>query len=171
MSFFYLASVAMAEQTVPPVISAPVAVATEEVSPITKPESMLYKKELRTNIFQVYKNIFTALENNGYFVLFEPNIGKNLSHFAQRWGKDYNKNKLEEIRSMVICNGWYANQISNLDPDMLALCPLRVTFIYKEGVTTVVFVRPSKVAANSPALKAATELEQDLIRTIEGVMK
>ncbi|MGD8407908.1 MAG: DUF302 domain-containing protein, partial [Thiohalophilus sp.] len=82
----------------------------------------------------------------------------------------YNRNKLEEIRSMVFCNAWYANQISNADPELLALCPLHLTLIHKKGMTTILFVRPSQVAADSPAKKVATELENDVINTIERIV-
>ena len=127
----------------------------------------VFVREVSAPISEVYKQVFTSLENNGYFIIIEPNIGKNLAHFAQRWGKEYNKNKLESIRSMVFCNGWYANQVSNTDPDMLALCPLHITLYYREKKTRIVFVRPSHVAQESPAFKIALELEQDVIRTIE----
>ena len=130
-------------------------------------ESSVYVKKVKGEFAATYKKVFTALENNGYFVVFEPNIGKNLSHFAQRWGKNYNKNELEAIRSMVFCNAWYANEVSNMDPDMVALCPLHITLTHKQGVTKILFVRPSQVAADSPAKDVVTELEQDVIRAIE----
>jgi len=132
---------------------------------------MIYEKQVKGPLETTYKQIFNALENNGYYVIFEPNIGKNLSHFKKRWGKDYNTNKLEAIRSMVFCNGWYANQMSNADPQMLALCPLHISLVHKEGKTRILFVRPSLVATGSPAEKVALELEQDVIRTIEGGLK
>jgi len=132
---------------------------------------MIYEKQVKGPLEKTYKQIFNALENNGYYVVFEANISKNLSHFKKRWGKDYNKNKLEAIRSMVFCNGWYANQMSNADPQMLALCPLHISLVHKEGVTRILFIRPSLVATGSPAEKVALELEQDVIRTIEGGLK
>lgn len=135
-----------------------------------KDEGMVYVKKRRKPLSVLYKRVFTALEHNGYYVLIEPNIGKNLSHFAQRWGSDYNKNKLDEIRSMVFCNGWYANKISNADPHMLALCPLHITLIQKGRLTTIVFVRPGKVAADSPARAVAEEMEKDVIRIIENAV-
>ena len=115
----------------------------------------------------VYKSLFTKLENNGYYVIFEPNIGRNLAHFAKRWGKDYNKNKLDSIRSMVFCNGWYANKISNEDPNMLALCPLHVTLTHKDKITSILFVKPGVVSQGSAANSVALELEQDVIRIIK----
>lgn len=132
---------------------------------------MIYEKRVKADAEKTYKQVFNALENNGYYVVFEPNIGKNLAHFKKRWGKDYNKNNLESIRSMVFCNGWYANQVGNADPQMLALCPLHISLVHKKGVTRILFVRPSLVATGSPAEKVALELEQDVIRTIEGAIR
>ncbi len=133
-------------------------------------ERMVYIKKRRKPLTVLYKSIFRALEHNGYFVLIEPNIGKNLSHFAQRWGRDYNRNKLEEIRSMVFCNAWYANKVGNADPYMLALCPLHITLFQKGNLTTIVFVRPGMVASQSPAREVAEELEKDVIRIIENAV-
>ena len=132
---------------------------------------MVYVRHRKKPLNEVYNSIFTALENNGYFVVFEPNIGKNMALFEERWGKDYNKNKLEAIRSMVFCNAWYANQVSNADPQMLALCPLHISLVHKEGVTRILFIRPSLVATGSAAEKVALELEQDVIRTIESGLR
>ena len=136
-------------------------VKTQRVNPL------IYDRTVPGEMDDVYKHVFTALENNSYFVIFEPNIGKNLSHFAKRWGEDYNKNKLKSIRSMVFCSAWYANKISNIDPSMLALCPLRITLYTKDNKTHILFVRPGKVAGPSKAQKVAKELEDDVIRTIE----
>jgi len=130
--------------------------------------TMIYEKDVKGDMEVTYKQVFNSLENNGYYVLFEPNIGRNLANFKQRWGKDYNTNKLEAIRSMIFCNAWYANRISNADPQMLALCPLHISLVYKDGVTRIMFIRPSLVATGSPAEKIALEMEQDVIRTIES---
>ena len=152
-----------------------VPVMTLVAAPVDKPKQervnpFIYNRYVLGEMAEVYKKIFTALENNGYYVLFEPNIGKNLSFNAKRWGKDYNKNKLKSIRSMVFCNGWYANKISNIDPGLLALCPLRITLYNKDKKTHILFVRPGKVAGKSEAQKIAKELEDDVIRTIEGAI-
>ncbi|TDY00098.1 DUF302 domain-containing protein [Thiohalophilus thiocyanatoxydans] len=144
--------------------------ASAQESVIEGDGSRIYVKKVEKPLPEVYSKVFTALENGGYFVQFEPNIAKNLEHFAQRWGDDYNRNKLEAIRSLVFSNAWYVNQISNLDPELLAMVPLRMTFIHKEEMTTMLFVRPSRVAADSPAKKIATELENDIINTIERIV-
>ncbi len=120
-------------------------------------------KDLETS----YKTIYKALENNRFFVVFEPDIQRNLSGFAARWGDKYNRNKLEGIRAMVFCNVWYTNEISNADPDMLAMCPLHITLIQQQGSTRVLFVRPTVVAADSKALAIAKELEEDVSKAMD----
>lgn len=157
-------------------ISSPLFAVTPGASGQAKPdiktevqEPTVYERRIRRDEATVYQQLFSALENNGYFVVFETNIGKNLSRFAQRWGDDYNKNKLDSIRSMIFCNGWYANKVSNADPKMLALCPMHITLTHKEGVTAVLYIRPGQVAKDSPAKKVAEELEQDVVRIINSL--
>jgi hypothetical protein len=118
----------------------------------------------------VYKVVYQHLESNNFFVVFEPDIQDNLSHFAERWGEDYNRNKLEGIRAMVFCNGWYANQVSNADPDMLAMCPLHITLVQQLGQTRILFVRPSVIAAGSKARRIARELEDDVFKAVDGAV-
>jgi uncharacterized protein (DUF302 family) len=150
-------------------VTLPVTAADMSPQVNSKHEPSVYVREIKREAGKVYSELFSALENNGYFVVFETNIGKSLSHFAQRWGEDYNRNKLESIRSMIFCNGWYANQVSNADPHMLALCPMHVTITQKQGITSILYLRPSQVAKNSPASKIATEMEQDVVRVINSI--
>ena len=117
-----------------------------------------------------YKVIYQHLESNDFYVVFEPDIQGNMRHFAERWGENYNRNKLEGIRAMVFCNGWYANQVSNADPDMLALCPLHITLIQQLGKTRVLFVRPSVVAAGSRAQVVAKDLEEDVVKAVNAAV-
>ncbi len=115
----------------------------------------------------VYNSVYKSLEKNRFFVVFEPNIGRNLAGFAERWGEDYNRNGLQGIRAMVFCNGWYANQVSNLEPHLLALCPLHLS-VYRQGDSThVVFVRPGLVGKDSKAEALLQELEADVSKAIE----
>lgn len=119
----------------------------------------------------LYQALYKSLEDNGFYVVFEPDIGKNLEGFAKRWGADYNRNKLDAIQSMVFCSGWYANQVSNLDPSLLATCPQHLTLTLKNGVATVHFLRPGLIAAGSPAEKLMKEMEAEVIGAIEAVLK
>jgi len=128
----------------------------------------IFKGTVDTSVDAIYAKIYSALENEKLFVVFEPNIGKNLQGFAKKWGDNYNRQQLQSIRSLVFCSAWYANEVSNLDPDMLGLCPMRVTLVQKEGKTTALFVLPSKIAVGSPALKTLQELETTVIKALLG---
>jgi hypothetical protein len=134
-------------------------------------ESNVYKQTVDKSITQVYDKVYKSLEDARFYVVFEPNIGVNLSHFAKKWGDEYNQNKLSAIRSMVFCNGWYANKVSNLDPDMLGFCPLHLTLIERDGKTTVLFNRPGVMAQNSPAQALLTTIENEVIEAIVKAMK
>lgn len=153
-----------AAPAVTPVSSPAVAPEVNDTAPVISP---IYVKHVKGNLNKIYQQVFTSLENNSYFIVFEPNIGRQLARFKQRWGEKYNKNKLENIRSMVFCNTWYANEVSNQDPNLLALCPMHITFTEKQGVVTILYIRPSQVAKGSPAEKLALEIEQDVVRSIE----
>ena len=118
----------------------------------------------------VYGALYEALEDDGFYVVFESNIGKNLSRFADKWGDNYNRNKLDAIRSMVFCNGWYANAVSNADPGMLALCPLSLTLIERDKKTTALFARPTVIAKGSKAEKVLLRVENDVIAVIKQSM-
>ena len=91
--------------------------------------SGVYIQQVDKPLSRVYDSVYKSLEEARFFVVFEPNIGANLASFSKKWGDDYNQNNIAEIRSMVFCNGWYANKVSNLDPDMLGFCPLHITLI------------------------------------------
>jgi len=126
----------------------------------------VYRQQVDKPVSAVYDKLYSSLEEAHFFVVFEPDLGKNLARFSGKWGDAYNRNKLSEIRSMVFCNGWYANRVSNLDPDMLGFCPLHLTLIERDGKTTVLFNRPSVIAGDSPARELFEEIESKVINAI-----
>ena len=129
----------------------------------------IYQSNIQRPMDDVYQDLYKSLEASNFYVIFEANIGKNLARNAEKWGAEYNRNKFEGVRSMVICNPHFANQVLNLDPKMMALCPLTVTLLHKEGTTTVLFERLLPVAAGSPAEDILWEVENTIISAIESV--
>ncbi|MCB1722940.1 MAG: DUF302 domain-containing protein [Chromatiaceae bacterium] len=117
-----------------------------------------------------YRAVHGALEEARFWVVFEVDLGGNLASFAERWGEDYNRNALSGIRSVVVCNGWYANQVGNADPDLLALCPLRVNLVEKDGVTRILFARPTVIAQGSPAIGVVKEIEDAIKAALEAAV-
>ena len=129
--------------------------------------SAVYRQQVDKPVADVYDSVYKSLEDAKFFVVFEPNIGANLARFSDKWGEDYNRNNITEIGSMVFCNGWYANKVSNLDPDMLGFCPLHLTLTEHDGKTTVLFNRPGAMAQNSPAEQLLVEIEAEVISAIQ----
>ncbi len=130
----------------------------------------VYIQQVDKPVSAVYDALYKSLEDAHFYVVFEPDIGKNLARFSEKWGDDYNQNKLSEIRSMVFCNGWYANKVSNLDPNMLGFCPLHLTLTEHDGKTTVLFNRPAVMAQNSPAKELFEQIESEVIAAIRQAL-
>jgi hypothetical protein len=139
--------------------------------PLVQAQDSVFKAEVQLPLDEVYTSVYSALEENRFFVVFEVNMGDTMSRFAERWGEDYNRNGLEGIRSMVVCNIWYTNQVGNQDPSMLSLCPLTLTLFHKAGTTTVLFARPTVIAKGSAAEPVLKELEQEFIAAINLGLK
>ncbi|MFN2330190.1 MAG: hypothetical protein ABR612_14880 [Chromatocurvus sp.] len=56
--------------------------------------------------------------------------------------------------------------MSNKDPRMLAMCPLRLTIIEKNGQASVLFVRPTHAAEHSLTRDVLQEVESEVIGAI-----
>lgn len=121
-------------------------------------------------IDEAWSTVYDELENHRFYVVFEPDIQSSLGRMAEKWGENYNRNHLQGIRSMVFCNGWYANEVSNADPDMLALCPLHITLVQQAGKTRVLFTRPSIIASGSEAESIAAELETAVSEALDAAV-
>jgi uncharacterized protein (DUF302 family) len=133
-------------------------------------EDAIYVAKTQQSMDTVYPNLYKALEDSRFYVIFEANIGKNLARNAERWGEQYNRNKFEAVCSMVICNPEFANQVLNLDPEMMAMCPMTVTLLHKLGTTTILFERLTPVATGSAAEDIFWEVENTIISIIESVL-
>lgn len=131
-----------------------------------EPPAAVYEAQVNADFDKTYKSVYKSLEDNRFFVVFEVNISDNLSRFGKQWD-NYNLNNIENIKSMVFCNGWYANKVSNADPTMLALCPLRLTMTHKQGLTRVLFARPDVIGKDSKAAPVLKELTKAVIDAIE----
>ena len=130
----------------------------------------VFEKSAKLPLNKAVKAVSAKLDDAGYAVVDELPISENLKRMAKKWGDDYNRNKLDGITSLVFCSGWYVNQISNLDPQLLGLCPLHITLTHKAGVTTALFNRPTAIAHGSPAEKPLKEVENEVIQAIEAAL-
>jgi uncharacterized protein (DUF302 family) len=120
---------------------------------------------------EVYQSVYKSLEESRFYVIFEANIGKNLARNAKRWGDEYNKNNFEMVKAMVVCNPYYANQVMNLDPKLMALCPMTITVMHKAGKSTVLFNRLMPAAEGSAAEDILWEVENTIVAAIEHAVE
>ena len=132
-------------------------------------QKTVHQRDVSRPATEVYNKLFNALENNAYFVINEPDIGKTLARFSQRWGKDYNRNEIQLYRSLVFCNAWYANSIINVDPSMALICPQHITVIQIKNKTQIFYVLPSVAAQNSPAASVIKSMEEEITKIIDEV--
>lgn len=131
-------------------------------------DGAVYEKSFAADFDTTYEKVHAALEGARFWVISETHISDNLARFAGRWGDDYNRSGLDAIRGLVVCNPWYTNQIANHDPRMLGLCPLGITIYSRDGVSHVLFTRPTALAGDSPAGDILQEVEKTIIGAIEG---
>ena len=117
---------------------------------------------------RVYREVYRSLEDRRFFVIFEANIGRNLRGYADHWGDNYNRNRLDEIRSMVFSNIAYTNQLSNQDPGLLSLSLLHLTIYQKGPVTSIVFNRPTTIGQGSVAMPLLKEIETEVSKAVES---
>jgi uncharacterized protein (DUF302 family) len=134
-------------------------------------QETMYLKEINKPGGEVYNKLFTALENNAYFVIHEPDIGKSLARFKQRWGNDYNKNNIQSFRSLVFLNAWHANMITNANPELAALFPQHITIMQINNKTRIVYLLPSASVQAGPATTAVKDMESEIIRLIDELAR
>ena len=125
---------------------------------------------LEADLETTYNNIYRSLENNNMFVIFEANMGRTLASFSGQWGRNYNRNQLQGIRTMMFCNPWYVNEVSNLDPQLLAFCPMHITLYRQNDITHIVFLSPAHVGQRSAAAGLLEGLEAKVSAAVEAGM-
>jgi hypothetical protein len=144
------------------------ALATEPTSGQT--HENVFKMSTEQPLQPLLKRLRHEIGEAGFAVMDEIPILANISGMADRWGDDFNRNGFDAIVALVICNGWYVNQVSNRDPDLLGLCPLHLTVLHKDGTSSVLFNRPSSIAPASPAQPLLRELERDVSAAVSRAL-
>lgn len=140
------------------------------VSLVSAAPSGVLRLDAGAPMSKTYPAVYQALQKAEFWVVYQVDLVSGLASYEAAWGDELNRNKLDGIRSIVVCNGWFANQVSNVDPDLLALCPLRVSLVEKDGVTRVLFARPTVIAAGSPALPVAAEIEDAVEKALRAAI-
>jgi len=131
----------------------------------------MYKHTINEKAEIIYPKLLESLEKNKLIVVSEIDILDKFKHagLPEKFGKEFNANKLTTIKTIIACNGWFGNYISNADINMMGLCPVKITLIEKDGKTTILFVKPTTVSGDSKANATIAQLEAKLISSIENI--
>ena len=130
--------------------------------------SAIYKVSVKEDFRSALHSIKKTLEDQNLYIISKADISGTLASMKGKLGKDYNKRGYEEAKSIIFCNPFYANDVMNADPDMMALCPLKIMLMSKNGKTTALFVLPSKLAGKSPAKKILIEVENKVKKALKN---
>ena len=133
----------------------------------------VYVKEVAQSTKTLYPKVLKALADNMLIVVSEIDILGKFEHagLPKRFGKNFNTNNLEAIKAIIVCNGYFGNEVANSDPEMMALCPLRITIIQQNGKSKILFARPSALSKGSKANAILKKLEERVIFALESSAK
>ena len=131
--------------------------------------SNIYQKNVDLPIEKYYPKLKAAIQSNHMNILYELDLLEKFkkSGYVEKFGEDFNRNHLKSVKTLLLCNGYVGNQISNIDPDMMALCPIRLTLISKASGTKVVFMKSSHLARSKKIKQLLATLDEILIHTID----
>ncbi|MDD5157970.1 DUF302 domain-containing protein [Sulfurimonas sp.] len=132
-------------------------------------QGSIYKKIINEPYDDYFPKLKKAIEANHMNIVSEIDLMSRFKEagYQKKFGADFNKNKLEKVTSLVICNGYVANQISNIDIEMMAFCPVRISVIQRGGKTIVLFIKASGIATNKKAASLLKSLDDVIVHTID----
>ena len=137
------------------------------VAPIAAANQNVFLQSVKRPIGPTFRHVVAALRHSGFKVVARINVGKKLAMAAKRFHwKRYNENHLKGIRSVVFCNGKFANAIGNADPSMLVVCPLHLTLIQQGDFTQVEFVKPAVIVRGTRAEASVLKLQEKIIAAV-----
>ncbi|MDO9266303.1 MAG: DUF302 domain-containing protein [Sulfurimonas sp.] len=129
----------------------------------------VYKKEVKTPYDVYIKELKEAIEKNHMNVLYELDLIKKFKDagYAKKFGADFNKNQLTAATTILLCNGYIGNQISNIDAEMMALCPIKISVISNGKYTKIIYTKYKGASTNKEISALLETLDEVVINTIE----
>ncbi|WP_310441844.1 DUF302 domain-containing protein [Sulfurimonas sp.] len=129
----------------------------------------VYKKEVATPHDVYMKEFKKAVKKNHMNVLYELDLIKKFKDagYAKKFGADFNKNKLTAATTILLCNGYIGNQISNIDPEMMSLCPIKVSIISDGKSTKIIYTKYTGASTDREIAALLNTLDEVVINTID----
>lgn len=128
----------------------------------------VYKVSVKKDFSSSLHSLKKTLEDQNLYIISKADISGTLKRMKVKLGKAYNKRHYTTVKSIIFCNPFYANDILNLDPSMMALCPLKIMLLEKDGKTTALFILPTSLAKGSPAKNVLGELENKVKKALKS---
>lgn len=129
----------------------------------------VYKKEVKTPHDVYMKEFKAAVAKNHMNVLYELDLVEKFTNagYAKKFGADFNKNKLTGATTILLCNGYIGNQVSNIDPDAMAYCPIKVSVLSDARGTKVIYTKYAGQSKNQKINSLLKTLDTVVINTID----
>lgn len=128
----------------------------------------VYKRVVNESYDSYLPKLKKEMEINHINVISEIDLVQRFTQagYDKKFGKDFNKNKLEKATSLVLCNGYIGNQVSNIDINMMAFCPIKLTVLSQGGKTIVLYVKSAPNASNKKVVPLLNKLDTVVINTV-----
>ncbi len=127
----------------------------------------IYKVSINEDFPTALHTLKKTLEQQNLYIISKADISGTLKRMKNKLGTEYNKRNYSKVQSIIFCNPFYANEVLNLDPDMMALCPLKIMLMEKNDRTTAPFVLPTALAKRSKARKVLAEVEKKVKKALK----
>ncbi len=131
----------------------------------------VYTQTFDQSIDTVHAKLLRSFEDAHLIVVSQIDILEKFkgAGLPEKFGKNFNTNKLTGIKAVIACNGWFGNEVANTDPKMMAFCPIRVTLVEQAGKTSVMYVRPTVAPQESAAFATLQKLEDKVVAAIKHI--
>ncbi|MGV0005785.1 MAG: hypothetical protein ACNYPG_04070 [Candidatus Porifericomitaceae bacterium WSBS_2022_MAG_OTU9] len=131
----------------------------------------IYSTHIDGDFDTVHNLLRRELDAERFFVVKDLNIGRNLEHFAQKWGDNYNRHNFSRIHTMIICNAWFANETINISPAHMSLCPLSLVLLHKNNKTMLHYALRQPMASQGDIAELMERLDQRFVDVLDGAVK
>ena len=137
----------------------------------------VYTKVIDENYDSYMPKFKIALKANHMNVVSELDLMERFSKVkgAEKYRGGFEKQGITKVTSLVTCIGLVGLQVAAAEPDMMALCPVRITVMAKGDKTVVTFIRNQYVAKGTAVEDTVARLDNAIIDTVEllqsGYMK
>ena len=129
--------------------------------------TLFYEQRVESDFAPLFNALQEELKKARFRIVFRADIGGNLARHAKSRGERYENNGYQQVRTLMLCNPWYARQLLRLEPKLMVSCPLNVSLLYKEGHGTVLYRRLAPTAAGGAAEELLWEMDQTILTAIE----